>query len=241
MKFILVLLLVSSSAFADDKLHVEIGIGNNYYRRPVNGMWWQDHIGMNQFESSKQSYYAGLTGTYDTGLLWRFGYTYFGMLVSHATATPDDAQYDLATKSCVGPCPDLATFNVSNKTVGLTYEVMPRLTEHVYLDVGATMLQHQVTYTIQNPATSQQCAVQNQCNIGGGIIDYQIKPIIGIEWREDKWSMGVAAQWAKLLYSYNRYLTYQSSCGTQKDTDCPKAIPPNYGDVIIEITAKYLF
>lgn len=126
-------LVLSSSAHAQSWFQFEAGIGGTAYEKGGDGLWYQDAF-QHKLELTAPAVKFGITGDLLTrprwGVAWHADYVWLGTVHTQALATPSDANYNIHTKSCVGPCWPLANYLGSGHDAGFALTVEP------YYDIG---------------------------------------------------------------------------------------------------------
>jgi hypothetical protein len=127
---------VCVSAQADsisDYVHLEVGVGGSAYQRGRDGRWVQDGF-PHKVDLTAPAFEVGLTGDlYQAakwGISWHVDYVWLGTVKTQSLATPNDANYNLKTKSCNGPCWPLANYVGSGHNQGFALTLEP------HYDVG---------------------------------------------------------------------------------------------------------
>lgn len=96
--------LFSTLAHAVD---IEIGAGVASFRDQGDGTWYQEGL-PHKLHLTTPAFELGLTDDLyrgdKFGIAWHAGYVFLGQVRTDAVATPDDANYSLQTKSCIGEC-----------------------------------------------------------------------------------------------------------------------------------------
>ncbi len=81
----------------------EVAAGASIYSTIGNMTWYQEGL-PHKLDLEFPAFQVGATGAILPWLDWHADYVWLGRVRSDAIATPDDANYDPATRSCRGPC-----------------------------------------------------------------------------------------------------------------------------------------
>src|SRR6266404_1931898 len=118
-------LFASASAFAAD---MEAGLGLSDHAKKNDGYWYQEGF-PHKLELKALAVKVGVTGDLwqnnQVGISYHANWVHLGAIHSQALAVPDDANYNLATKKCNGPCLPLANFRGSGHDQGLFLTIDP--------------------------------------------------------------------------------------------------------------------
>jgi hypothetical protein len=116
------------SAHAQDWFQFEAGIGAAAYQRGPDGLWVQDGF-EHKLHLTAPAIEVGLTGDlYQAthwGLSWHADWAWLGTIKSQSLATPSDANYNVTTKGCNGPCWPLANYNGTGHDQGFMLTLEP--------------------------------------------------------------------------------------------------------------------
>ena len=116
------------SAHAESFFQFEAGIGGSAYSRGPDGLWIQDGF-EHKLHLTAPAIEIGLTGDLLSrpkwGIAWHADYVWLGTVHTQGLATPSDANYNLKTKSCNGPCWPMANFLGSGHNSGFILTLEP--------------------------------------------------------------------------------------------------------------------
>lgn len=123
----------AAAAHAESAFSIEAGIGGAAYQAAGDGRWYQEGFA-HKLTLTAPAFEVGVTGPiYQSakwGVDWHLDWTWLGTIHTDAMAVPDDANYNLATKKCNGPCMPLARYVGSGHDMGFMLTIEP------HYDVG---------------------------------------------------------------------------------------------------------
>ncbi len=118
-------LFASAGTFAAD---IEAGLGLSDHAKKNDGYWYQEGF-PHKLELKALAVKVGVTGDLwqnnQVGISYHANWVHLGAIHSQALAVPDDANYNLDTKKCNGPCLPLANFVGSGHDQGLSLTLEP--------------------------------------------------------------------------------------------------------------------
>lgn len=130
-------LVLSSAARAEDFFQIEAGIGGSAYQRAGDGLWVQNGF-QHQLNLTAPAIEAGIAMNVAQwshfGITLHADYEWLSTVHTQSLATPSDANYNLKTKSCNGPCWPLADYLGSGHNSGFILTLEP------HYDVGGWRL-----------------------------------------------------------------------------------------------------
>jgi hypothetical protein len=182
MKLLPLLLLAPLTAHA---WQFEAGAGTATYSTLANGIWYQEGL-PHRMSMSPPAFTAGLTGALyerrNVSLNWHADYVFLGHVHTDAIATTD-ANYSLASKSCIGPCTSQSRFVGDGNINGFTFTLEPTYKAGNWrfgFEAGAFLFRptwHETLYVSNN------VNVQGQAN--GQVIhanyrpSWEVRPMVG--------------------------------------------------------------
>ena len=120
--------LAGATAHAATFFEIEAGIGGSLTERGEDGRWIQDGLPHDAIKAAP-AFEIGLTGNiYQAqywGVDWHVDWAWLGSVHTNAMAPPDDANYNLHTKACNGPCLPLANYRGTGHDQGFYATIEP--------------------------------------------------------------------------------------------------------------------
>lgn len=172
MKMIIALVFAAASLPAA-AVQFEMGVGASMSPDRGDGYWYQEAF-PHKMQMAAPSFEVGITGDAwqrgRYGLAWHADWAWLGTIHTSAEATPSDANYNLKTKSCNGPCWPMSTFNGSGHDQGFLFTLEPYVMVGGYrLAVEAGPYLHKSVWSVTVPnwrptedATPRSITVENQ-------------------------------------------------------------------------------
>jgi hypothetical protein len=122
-----VALVFSTATHAESWFNFEAGIGGAAYQSGPDGLWLQQGF-EHKLNLSAPAIEAGFTGNIlqrpSWGLDWHLDYVWLATIHTQGKAVPD-ANYNLQTKTCNGPCLPFANFTGSGHDQGFMLTLEP--------------------------------------------------------------------------------------------------------------------
>jgi hypothetical protein len=118
----------ASQARAESWFQFEAGIGGSAYQRAGDGLWVQNGF-EHQLNLTAPAIEAGIAVNVAqwqrVGITLHANYEWLATVHTQSMATPSDANYNVKTQSCNGPCWPLADYMTSGHDYGFALMVEP--------------------------------------------------------------------------------------------------------------------
>lgn len=156
----------ASTARAESFFQFEAGVGAAAYQHGPDGLWVQEGF-QHKLNLTAPAIEAGFTGDLihrpAWGIAWHLDYAWLGTIHTQSMATPSDANYNLKTKSCNGPCWPLANYMGAGHDQGFMFTLEPHY-DHAGLRFGieAGPYLHRSTWTVD---VAEWCATPDAAPI----------------------------------------------------------------------------